>query len=137
MIISNLVICLWLLCVRLDQVTNYMSDNESCGDSVSSRGFRGDANYYTGADDKVGCLIYVTYFSFTPLFPPQRILQFIVENGRCEDTGGIVLWQLMEDRQVILFLFTLLTRVSGGGGALLAVNEGEVQEEHPEEARLI
>ena len=92
--------CLWLLCVRLDQVTNYMSDNESCGDSVSSRGFRGDANYYTGADDKVGCLIYVTYFSFTPLFPPQRILQFIVENGRCEDTGGIVLWQLMEERQV-------------------------------------
>ena len=68
MIFSNLVICLWLLCVRLDQVNSYMSDNESCGDSVSSRGFRGDANYYTGADDKVGCLIYVTYFSFTPLF---------------------------------------------------------------------
>ena len=100
MIFSNLVICLWLLCVRLDQVTSYMSDNESCGDSVSSRGFRGDANYYTGADDKVGCLIYVTYFSFSPLFPLQRILQFIVENGRCEDTGGIVLWQLMEERQV-------------------------------------
>ena len=102
MIFSNLVICLWLLCVRLDQVTNYMSDNEIDGDaeSVSSGGFRGEANYYTGADDKVGCLIYVTYFSFTPLFPPQRILQFIVENGRCEDTGGIVLWQLMEERQV-------------------------------------
>ena len=100
MIFSILAMCLWLLCVRLDQVTSYMSDNESCGDSVSSRGFRGDANYYTGADDKVGCLIYVTYFSNTPLFPPQRILQFIVENGRCEDTGGIVLWQLMEERQV-------------------------------------
>ena len=38
---------------RLDQVTSYMSDNESGGESVSSRGFRGQANYYTGADDKV------------------------------------------------------------------------------------
>ena len=102
MIFSILAMCLWLLCVRLDQVTNYMSDNEIDGDaeSVSSGGFRGEANYYTGADDKVGCLIYVTYFSFSPLFPLQRILQFIVENGRCEDTGGIVLWQLMEERQV-------------------------------------
>ena len=39
---------------RLDQVTSYMSDNESGGESVSSRGFRVEqANYYTGADDKV------------------------------------------------------------------------------------
>ena len=38
---------------RMDQVTSYMSDNESGGESVSSRGFRGQANYYTGADDKV------------------------------------------------------------------------------------
>merc|ERR1719341_1136533 len=67
---------------RLDQVTSYMSDNESGAESVSSRGFRGQANYYTGADDKV-------------------ILQFIVDNGRCEDTGGIALWQLMEERQVV------------------------------------
>ena len=37
----------------LDQVTSYMSDDESGGESVSSRGFRGLANYYTGADDKV------------------------------------------------------------------------------------
>ena len=55
-------------------MTNYMSDNEIDGDaeSVSSGGFRGEANYYTGADDKVGCLIYVTYFSFTPLFSVTR-----------------------------------------------------------------
>ena len=38
---------------RVDQMTSYMSDNESGGESVSSRGFRGQANYYTGADDKV------------------------------------------------------------------------------------
>ena len=38
---------------RMDQMTSYMSDNESGGESVSSRGFRGQANYYTGADDKV------------------------------------------------------------------------------------
>ena len=37
----------------MDQVTSYMSDNESGGESVSSRGFRSQANYYTGADDKV------------------------------------------------------------------------------------
>ncbi len=29
------------------------------------------------------------------------ILQFIVDNNRCEDIGGIALWQLMEERQVI------------------------------------
>ena len=44
---------------RLEQVTNYMSDNESGADSVSSRGFRGQANYYTGADDKVVCCLFL------------------------------------------------------------------------------
>ena len=29
------------------------------------------------------------------------ILRFIVDNGRCEDTGGIALWQLMEERKVV------------------------------------
>ena len=29
------------------------------------------------------------------------ILRFIVDNGRCEDTGGIALWQLMEEREVV------------------------------------
>ena len=37
--------------------------------------------------------------SIMPLL--QVILQFIVDNGRCEDTGGIALWQLMEERQVL------------------------------------
>ena len=44
---------------RLEQVTNYMSDNESGAESVSSRGFRGQANYYTGADDKVVCCLFL------------------------------------------------------------------------------
>ena len=38
---------------------------------------------------------------FKSLFFFQVILQFIVDNGRCEDTGGIALWQLMEERQVV------------------------------------
>ena len=39
--------------LRLEQESSYMSDNESGGDSLSSRGFRKQANYYTAADDKV------------------------------------------------------------------------------------
>jgi hypothetical protein len=31
----------------------------------------------------------------------QMILQFILDNGRCKDTGGIALWQLMEEMQVM------------------------------------
>ena len=31
----------------------------------------------------------------------QEILTFILQNGRCADTGGIALWQLMEERQVV------------------------------------
>ena len=50
---------------RVDQMTSYMSDNESGGESVSSRGFRGQANYYTGADDKVAyCFFLQITFCF-------------------------------------------------------------------------
>ena len=31
----------------------------------------------------------------------QVMLRFIVNNGRCKDVGGIALWQLMEERQVL------------------------------------
>ena len=31
----------------------------------------------------------------------QVMLRFIVNNGRCKDAGGIALWQLMEERQVL------------------------------------
>ena len=30
----------------------------------------------------------------------QAILEFIVNSGRCKETGGITLWQLMEERKV-------------------------------------
>ena len=42
----------------------------------------------------------VAFFSES-LFFFKVILQFIVDNGRCEDIGGIALWQLMEERQVV------------------------------------
>ena len=31
----------------------------------------------------------------------QVMLRFIANNGRCKDAGGIALWQLMEERQVL------------------------------------
>ena len=31
----------------------------------------------------------------------QKILNFILENGRSADTGGVALWQLMEFRNVV------------------------------------
>ena len=45
-------------------------------------------------------LLVAPFFKSLFLFS-QVILQFIVDNGRCEDTGGIALWQLMEERQVV------------------------------------
>ena len=31
----------------------------------------------------------------------QKILNFILDNGRSADTGGVALWQLMEFRKVV------------------------------------
>ena len=46
-------------CLHL--AARYMSDNESGGNSVSSRGFRDQADYYTAADDKVVCLLHYSF----------------------------------------------------------------------------
>ena len=35
------------------------------------------------------------------LFTLQKILGFILDNGRSADTGGVSLWQLMEYREVV------------------------------------
>merc|ERR1712013_960686 len=61
---------------RQEQGTSNTSDRDSFADSASSRGFRSEENYYTQAQD-------------------QAIINFILDNGRCKDTGGVALWQEM------------------------------------------
>ena len=105
---------------RLDQVTSYMSDNESGAESVSSRGFRGQANYYTGADDKVACC------------PFLQITLSLLSGDSSIHCGQRSLRRHWRRRTVAAD-----GGEAGGGEALLAVHEGEVQEKHPQEARLL
>ena len=41
------------------------------------------------------CLVVVKHSNF------QAIINFILDNGRCKDTGGVTLWQEMEERGVV------------------------------------
>jgi hypothetical protein len=67
---------------RQEQVSAYLTDNESAGESPSLRGFRTEASYYTAVDD-------------------TKLLMFIVDNGRYEDVGGVALWQLIVERKLL------------------------------------
>ena len=69
--------------------------SSSCPETMVTKD---QANHYTRADDEV-------IFNCSQANPPfillQVIVAYLVSNGHCKATGGIGMWQQMEERQVV------------------------------------
>ena len=91
----------WRLDPRQEQGTIHISDRDSFANSAISRGFRSEATYYTQADDEVFRPFSSADFSLYINSNFQAIIIFILDHGRCKDTGWVSLWQVIKERGMV------------------------------------